>query len=252
MSGRFDALWRFGRAVTAFDETSPAGRTFRGFLEPMDRRSSTEKIRTKAGFAPKEKFRLFAEPGEAFSAGEETRLVCGGEEFRLLRAKAAEFDQVAVEIADPAKPDGPRLRAQPVREVASLHGPSHRFADVRLPGANPLAGLAGDLFDIEAEFTLQGASQVGFHVRGIPVTYHVGNQQLACLGCTAPLALSGDTLTLRLIVDRASIEIFGGEGEAYMPVGIIPSDSLHGLEVFVRGGQATVSLTVHELKPIWH
>lgn len=88
MSGRFDALWRFGRTVTAFDETSPAGRTFRGFLEPMDRRSSTEKIRTKAGFAPKEKFRLFAEPKEAFSAGEETRLVCGGEEFRLLRAKA--------------------------------------------------------------------------------------------------------------------------------------------------------------------
>lgn len=88
MTGRLDALWRFGRTVTAFDAASPAGRTFRGFLEPMDRRSSTEKIRTKAGFAPKEKFRLFAEPGETFPAGEGTKLVCGGEIFQLLRAKA--------------------------------------------------------------------------------------------------------------------------------------------------------------------
>ncbi|MGI5979346.1 MAG: hypothetical protein ACOX66_07605 [Oscillospiraceae bacterium] len=88
MSGRFDALWRFGRTLTTIDEVSPAGRTFRGFLEPMDRRASTEKIRTKVGFVPKEKFRLFAEPGETFPAGEGTKLVCGREVFRLLRAKA--------------------------------------------------------------------------------------------------------------------------------------------------------------------
>ena len=88
MRGRFDALWRFGRSVTVFDTASPAGRTFRGFLEPMDRRSSTEKIRTKAGFAPKEKYRLFAEPEETFPDGEGTKLVCGDEVFKLLRARA--------------------------------------------------------------------------------------------------------------------------------------------------------------------
>ncbi len=179
------------------------------------------------------------------------RVVIGWGRVELPGMPCNQMMTLPAELTLHSTPDGPRLRAQSVREVASLHGPSHRFADVRLPGANPLAGLAGDLFDIEAEFTLRGASQVGLHVRGIPVTYHVGNQQLACLGCTAPLALSGDTLTLRLIVDRASIEIFGGEGEAYMPVGIIPSDELHKLDVYARGGQATVSLTVHELKPIW-
>ena len=149
-------------------------------------------------------------------------------------------------------PDGPRLRVQPVGEVASLHGRTHHFTDVTLPSvANPLAGLAGDLCDIEAEFTLQGALTVGFHVRGIPVTYHAGARQLSCLGCTAPLEPTDGKLKLRLIVDRASIEVFGGDGQVYMPVGIIPSDSLHGLEVFARGGPATVSLDVHELKPIW-
>lgn len=88
MSGRFDCLWRFGRILTLFDTRSPSGRTFRGFLEPMDRRTSTERIRTKAGLATKEKYRLFAEPRETFPEGEGSRLQCGGEFFRLLRAKA--------------------------------------------------------------------------------------------------------------------------------------------------------------------
>ena len=88
MKGRFDGLWRFGRTLTAFDNVSPTGRTFHGFLEPMVRRSSTEKIRTKAGITSKEKFRLFSEPDETFPDGEGTKLVCGDEVFKLLRAKA--------------------------------------------------------------------------------------------------------------------------------------------------------------------
>lgn len=88
MTGRFDGLWRFGRTLTIFDSQSAEGRSFRGFLEPMDRRTSTERTRTKAGFAHKEKFRLLAEPKEQFPDGEGTKLVCGDEVFSLLRAKA--------------------------------------------------------------------------------------------------------------------------------------------------------------------
>jgi len=165
------------------------------------------------------------------------------------------FNQVMdlpAELMLHSTPDGPRLAVRPVREVASLHGKTHRFANVQLHGvANPLAGITGDLFDLHAEFELQGASRVGFHVRGIPVTYHAGSKQLSCLGCTAPLEPTEGKLTLRLLVDRASIEVFGGDGRVYMPVGIIPSDELHTLDVFARGGQATVTMDVHELKPIW-
>lgn len=61
---------------------------FHGFLEPMDRRTSIARIRSKAGIVQTEKFRLFAEPGETFPAGEGTKIVAGNEEFRLLRVKA--------------------------------------------------------------------------------------------------------------------------------------------------------------------
>lgn len=88
MSGRFDGLWRFGRTLTVFDADAPEGRTFRGFLEPMDRRTSTDRIRSKAGIIQREKYRLFAEPGEFFPGGEGSKITVGNEEFRLLRAKA--------------------------------------------------------------------------------------------------------------------------------------------------------------------
>ncbi len=159
---------------------------------------------------------------------------------------------LAAELTLHSTPDGPRLRVRPIGEVASLHGQAHTFSNVQLAGAtNSLAGITGDLFDLEAEFALQGAGEVGFHVRGIPVTFHTGKKQLSCLGCAAPLEPTDGKLKLRLIVDRTSIEIFGGDGQVYMPVGIIPSDELHGLDVYARGGRATVSLTVSELKPIW-
>jgi fructan beta-fructosidase len=149
-------------------------------------------------------------------------------------------------------PEGPRLFAQPITEIASLYTKTHHFADVPLPAdKNPLAAIHEDLLDIEADFELQGASQVGLHVRGIPVTYHAGAKTLSCLGCSAPLDLHGGKLKLRLIVDRTSIEIFANDGEVYMPVGIIPSDELHGVDVFARGGQARASVAVRELKPIW-
>jgi len=41
-----------------------------------------------AGIVQKEKYRLFAEPGEVFPGGEGSKITAGNEEFRLLRAKA--------------------------------------------------------------------------------------------------------------------------------------------------------------------
>lgn len=148
-------------------------------------------------------------------------------------------------------PEGPRLFAQPAREIANLYANTHRFTAELPAEKNPLAAIRGDRFDIEADFALQGATQVGLHVRGIPVLYHAGNKRLSCLGCSAPLELPDGKLKLRLIVDRTSIEIFVDDGQVYMPVGVIPSDELQGLDVFARGGKAKVSVEVRELKSIW-
>lgn len=142
--------------------------------------------------------------------------------------------------------EGPRLFVQPVAEVERLY---RKRAAVAKAGV--VDGIEGDVFDIEVESELRGASEVGLFVRGIPVRYHAGAKVLSCLGCSAPLALREGKVKLRAIVDRTSIEISANDGEVFMPVGVIPSDELHEVEVFVRGGEARVAGEVRELRSGW-
>ena len=56
---------------------------------------------------------------------------------------------------------GLRMFAEPVREIESIHGRQHLWKDLRLTeGDNPLAGVAGDLFDIGAEFAVDEANRI--------------------------------------------------------------------------------------------
>jgi sucrose-6-phosphate hydrolase SacC (GH32 family) len=148
---------------------------------------------------------------------------------------------------------GPRLCANPVRELEALYRQSHRFpAQTLKPGENPLRGLAGELFDLTVEFVPGTAEEVGLVLRGVPVTYRVKNQEVACGDKKGPLPLSDGRVRLRVLVDRPSLEVFGNEGRLYMPMGAIPTAENRTLEVFARGGGARVTaLEVHELQPAW-
>ena len=149
--------------------------------------------------------------------------------------------------------DGPRLCAWPVREIESLWLKKHEWDNFALaPGHNPLADLRGELFDIEATFDMQAAEAVTVEIRGVNVAYDVDNQELSCLDRSAMLKPESGTIHLRLLVDRASIEIFGNEGRVYMPMGVIPDESNKSLGIFARSGAVEVrDLSVRELRSAW-
>ena len=57
---------------------------------------------------------------------------------------------------------------------------------------------------------------------------------------------------MRLLVDRASIDIFGNDGRLYMPMGMVVPQENPNLEIYARGGTAQIrSLTLHELGSAW-
>ena len=59
-------------------------------------------------------------------------------------------------------------------------------------------------------------------------------------------------ITLQVLVDRSSLEIFSGDGRVNMAYCISPRAEKKNLAVFAEGGPATVrSLEVWELKSIW-
>lgn len=158
-----------------------------------------------------------------------------------------------VELTLRTTDEGPRLFANPVKELASLRTKSHKIRPQPLsPGANPLASVKGELLDLSATLALGDAEEVGFNLRGVRVAYNVKSQELFCLDKRAVLKPVDGKIRLRLMVDRTSIDIFGNDGRLYMPMGVIvPQDNL-SLEIYAKGGTANInSLEVAELKSAW-
>ncbi len=149
--------------------------------------------------------------------------------------------------------EGPRMFAEPVREIEGLHKRTRQWKNKTLkPGDNLLSDLSGELFHIRAELQVDDARETGFVIRDVPVVYDVEKQQLSCQGKTAALKIVDGRIRLELLVDRTSIEIFGNEGRMYMPMGVILADNSKSLEIFTKGGSTEVeSLDVYELRSAW-
>ena len=150
--------------------------------------------------------------------------------------------------------EGPRMFAEPIREIEKLHKRKRQWKNKILkPGDNLLSDLSGELFSIRAELQVDdGVQETGFVIRDVPVVYNLQKQELSCQKKTAPLKPIDGKIRLELLVDTTSIEIFANDGKIYMPIGVILVDNPKSLEIFTKGGNTKVkSLEVHELHSAW-
>jgi sucrose-6-phosphate hydrolase SacC (GH32 family) len=150
-------------------------------------------------------------------------------------------------------PEGVRLAMMPVREIEGIRGVKKTWKDTVLRADDPALPLGlGELWDIEAELEPLSAQAVGLRVRGVEIVYDSRTKTLACLGKTARLEPADGRITLRVLVDRTSIEIFAGGGLVTMCSCFLPDLSDRSLGAFAGGGEAKIAaLTLHELKSAW-
>ena len=149
--------------------------------------------------------------------------------------------------------EGIRMFVNPAAEIASLHRQHWNWEDLLVkPNQNPLGKITGELFHIKAELSPQDARRCGLVIRDVPVVYDVVNQQLTCRGKTAPLKLQNGKISLEILVDRMSIEIYANGGRLYMQIGIDLTDQPTRLWVTSEGGDTGLqTLDIFELRSIW-
>lgn len=149
--------------------------------------------------------------------------------------------------------DGPRLAWQPVEEITKLRQREQRWKKQELaPGIVWTAGNAGELIDAALEIEPAQAEEVDLIVRGVPITYNVARQELACLDRKAPAPLRDGRVQIRLLADRTSLEIFADDGLLYMPLGWKPAENSRSISATARGGRAVLlDIDVYELESIW-
>ena len=174
-----------------------------------------------------------------------------GIEFR-----GAGFNQqmtIPVELTLRQTPDGARLFAEPVRELADLNGQEHARSDQRLePGQTVLPGIRGELLRISAEIEPGQAESVGLIVRGVPVRYDAAKRQIVCKSVAAPLEPVAGRVRLEILVDRGSVEVFGNSGRVALSVAglVAPDDKSFAIDVTGAGAKLR-SLKIVELKSAW-
>jgi fructan beta-fructosidase len=149
--------------------------------------------------------------------------------------------------------EGVRMFAEPVAELAALHGRHDVQENVPLvPGTDIVAGVSGELLHVQAELEPRGAESIGFTIRGVPVVYDAKKGELSCRHVVAPLAADRGRVRLELLVDRGSFEIFGNAGRVAMSVGVPLATDDRSCRLWATGGPAhAVRLDVYEMRSAW-
>ncbi|NNN31140.1 glycoside hydrolase family 32 protein [Streptomyces sp. S3(2020)] len=165
-----------------------------------------------------------------------------------------------------------RLTSEPVSSVESLRqaSPATATPTTVTNTSTALIGPAaeGKSLDIEATFTLDSAERFGLKVRTgadgeeTVIGYDTTTQELyvdrTLSGAvdfnstfpgiqTAPLKPTNGRITLRILVDWSSVEVFGGDGEAVITDQIFPDPASQGVQVFAENGSVKLNKAT-----VWH
>ncbi len=148
-----------------------------------------------------------------------------------------------------ATPVGVRMFAWPVKEIAALHGREWTVREKALGSGETLrADSRGDLLDVSTTIQLKTAKTIDLLVLGMPIQVDAGLGQVTCGGRSAPF--QGDRLSMRVLVDRTSIELFVNHGE----VSMLTAGRFNSASVELRstGGTALVEeFAVQEVHSSW-
>jgi len=156
---------------------------------------------------------------------------------------------------------GYKLIRKPIKEIESLHGKHYNWKNkLIIPGLNDnlVKGVSGDCLHIIGEFDLKNTDNFGFinrhskKVNGNEITYNVKRGTLSVFNTTVPLPAIDNKISLEILIDRSSIEIFANDGQTVISSCFVPAEKAYNIVLFTIGGELLVEkLDVYKMNSIW-
>lgn len=156
---------------------------------------------------------------------------------------------------------GYKLTRKPISEIEQLHGRNYSWEKEKLiPGINQniVKRVSGDCLHIIGEFDLKTCNNFGFYIRhskkktGTELLYDVKRGTLSVLGTAAPLQPIDNKITLEILIDRASIEVFANGGQVAVSNNFTPEKGAEDLVLFSSGGEVIVEkLDIFRVDSAW-
>ncbi len=146
-----------------------------------------------------------------------------------------------------------QLCRNPIDGIKQLRYDPHLWSNQTVkPGDDLLKDIKGDVFEIDAAIDLGKAKQLTFNIRGEKAVYSVKEKQLTFLDSKVKVDAPGNKLSLRFIIDRNSVEIYGNQGEANVTRFFYPDEANRSLGLTVEGGNAVLTkFELYRLESIW-
>jgi len=153
------------------------------------------------------------------------------------------------------------LFRQPVREIETMYDKKFSWTSENLiPGINKnlIKKVQGECLHIQGRFDLKTCETFGFMLRsgkknpGTELVYNVRRQTLSVLGKVIPVEPVDNKIFLKIIIDRASVEIFVNDGRIVVSNLFFNQESDRDYILFCTGGELMVEeLQISTLKSAW-
>ena len=172
--------------------------------------------------------------------------------------------------------EGIRAFRMPVKEIENLYEKNTKWDKLDLhPGKNLFKDLDSDLYDFDIEVDLKKSSAFDIGIRGANIHYDAGKNIISCGGNSvengivpekwksgansgdkhfnnlgeAPLKPVDGRISLRILIDRTTIEVFGNDGQIVITSNFMPVDEKS--YSFTADKEINVTAEVNSLKSAW-
>ena len=138
--------------------------------------------------------------------------------------------------------DGPKLCFWPVDEIKKIRSKNVEAKDSYFP-------VPSRLIDMEGSWDVSGSEPLSLDVNGLDVKFDPLTSTLSVAGQTAVVNVPAKRLSLRIVADRTSLEIYAQHGELLMNVFSLPQFGQAGgvrVPPLAKRGSA---IQVFELRP---
>ena len=149
--------------------------------------------------------------------------------------------------------NGIRLFSEPIQEIEILHKKSYYLSNLSKDEANAkLKSLKGDLFHIKMKVKLLEKVEFRFMMDGNSIANYNFNHNLLNGTFYGGDQIENMTISLELLIDRTSVEIFADNGRFSIIESLPEQKNYNGFEFETeRSDINIINLEVHELKTIW-
>ena len=146
-----------------------------------------------------------------------------------------------------------RLCRNPIDGIKMLRYDAKLWKELAVkPNENPLEEIDGDVFEIISNIDVGKSKEIVFDIRGTKVVYNTTEKQLLFMEQKAQVVSRKNKISLRIIIDRNSVEIFANQGEVTFTRLFYPDPSNMNLSLTAAGGDFRVdAMEVYRLESIW-